>query len=334
MEKSFESMLQLMHSMADTMARLQQDVNDLKKQNYCCSACGKGTISSTRSHRVVPVSTDAAPSTVTQTASINGRPSTVYDRSTEVLPIATTVLVPTEPKEDPINRAPRKPSLGAAMLFQDGHVDTSSTTSRGKSLSVINAKSIHKLGDGLSNTARSSQTGEAMDYIGSSTARDCSPEMLSSREKEGRQPMLADLLWKRSNADGALLKHSPEERNAARRRRQLRSRCSLPSGVSFVAVACDGTVVAAPNSSTDSNDHDIRSNTGATSTELQETQRKPLEAKSTAMLNSDPSLSYACAAQSQQRWAQTLVTTCDGGLVGWVFDDRHVGATAVVDIAS
>jgi len=117
-----------------------------------------------------------------------------------------------------------------------------------------------------------------------------------SKPKGGRQPMLTDLLWKRSNAEGDLLKHSAEERTAARRRRQLRSRRSLPSGVSPVAVACDSTAaIPEPSSSTDSTDRDAHGHCGMPgvvppeqSPDRRHSCPNPAAANATATLSTDP----------------------------------------------
>lgn len=55
------------------------------------------------------------------------------------------------------------------------------------------------------------------------------PANLSSRSKAARNQTLADMLWKRSNTNGDLLKHTDEERNASRLRRQVRPRHSMPT---------------------------------------------------------------------------------------------------------
>ncbi|KAK1942879.1 Potassium voltage-gated channel [Phytophthora citrophthora] len=57
------------------------------------------------------------------------------------------------------------------------------------------------------------------------------PVNLSGRSRAAKNESLADILWKRSNTSGDMLRHTEEERGAARLRRQMRSRRSLPSEI-------------------------------------------------------------------------------------------------------
>ncbi|KAE9316918.1 hypothetical protein PF008_g18886 [Phytophthora fragariae] len=305
-EKTMECMMQLLHSMADNISRLQQDVGDLKRQKAHCKVCGT-------KDRDKPKVTPTATTTVTQSTGVNGRSSTVYDRSAEVHALA----LPS--KEDPENCGPRKLSLVAAMAAASldttlknrlesssasDHQTVHDTSQENGAVGLSSSEEKHpklkrpihsaKFSDGTSGTSRSAQRDESLSRLESHRSRNRSPDALSSRAKDGRQPMMADLLWKRSNADGDLLKHSPEERNAARKLRQLRPRSSLPSGVSPIAVACaDGSIQPEP----DSNDHDTRRNrkpksdaglTEQLGGDRQQSFRKPPESIPTAPLSTDP----------------------------------------------
>ncbi|KAL3663403.1 hypothetical protein V7S43_011808 [Phytophthora oleae] len=60
------------------------------------------------------------------------------------------------------------------------------------------------------------------------------PINLSGRSRAARSKTLADQFWKRSNTSGDMLKHTDQERSAARIRRGMRSRLSLPSEVTII----------------------------------------------------------------------------------------------------
>jgi CRP-like cAMP-binding protein len=118
MEKSVESMLQLMHSMADNIARLQQDVSELKRQAPLCKSCGEAA-SSLKGHRVAPAAPEAPLCPVIpvgQPASVNGRLPTLYDRSNEVHPMKAATFA--DGREAPSSPEPRTVSGGCHDVCQ------------------------------------------------------------------------------------------------------------------------------------------------------------------------------------------------------------------------
>jgi len=76
------------------------------------------------------------------------------------------------------------------------------------------------------------------------------PPTLSSRSKASRtprNPTYTDMLWKRSSMSGDLLRHTDGERNAARVRREMRTRLSLPSELTAVTDPNDETKPREPD---------------------------------------------------------------------------------------
>ncbi|KAG1684766.1 hypothetical protein DVH05_010547 [Phytophthora capsici] len=88
----------------------------------------------------------------------------------------------------------------------------------------------HEAHPARDNVQTTSPRSEAVSVVRTegSTPDDRYPVNLSGRSRATRNESLADMLWKRSNTSGDMLRHTEEER---RLRRQIRSRRSMPSEI-------------------------------------------------------------------------------------------------------
>ncbi|KAE9351695.1 hypothetical protein PR003_g4764 [Phytophthora rubi] len=232
--QSSHSVLLLLQSMAKNIEKLQHDVEVLRDRDCGrCSNCGSGRPKVRTIQRVAPASMlDQRHLNV----SANSRVASMH------APIT---------KEDHQAQAPRKPSF---VAHRRGSISLASSQTRSTRDNKAPITILHRNRsntqdqDGMNHSTHSRREKASVRSVKSprtevvpmSTTADTRPQMeidrypvnLSSRSRAAQHQTLADLLWKRSNTSGDMLKHTEVERNAARLRRQMRSRRSLPSEVS------------------------------------------------------------------------------------------------------
>ncbi|KAE8956521.1 hypothetical protein PR003_g14392 [Phytophthora rubi] len=208
--------------MAGNIARLQQDVSDLKtRETRRCSRC------ECSGHR--SIQRLASPSVFTYQSGVLVDPATT--------------------KEEFQDQTSRKPSFVASAVALKKRL--SHRSSDNKTPRAILRKNRSKPQDDSSDqstavtrvvpTPRTEVTVMSKpDEVSTPSQADRYPTSLSGRSKAARNPTLSDILWKRSNTSGDLLKHTDEERQAARLRHQIRTRRSLPSESGAEQVPGDG----------------------------------------------------------------------------------------------
>ncbi|RLN70683.1 hypothetical protein BBJ28_00018828 [Nothophytophthora sp. Chile5] len=270
MEQTLENMMKLMHSMADSIGQLQQDVNYLKGREHYCVGChgetnnnssptataaviDSPTAKMTRRYSApirndAEVAEEATPKEEGAVASVSNAESGQRWASTST--IGESKSPAARPMVPPPSSSPQ--SIGKPQAVRKRHSNLQET--------------IANVFDRVSNSGRSlakQETGEAKAKVlpssdGPVTSKPAGPVFRReeaaftqrfSRNKTDhrlveRHSTLADMLWKRSDTDGNLLKYTIEERNAANERRQVRTRRSLPlevesSGRTGDAVAFD-----------------------------------------------------------------------------------------------
>ncbi|RLN57457.1 hypothetical protein BBJ28_00020205 [Nothophytophthora sp. Chile5] len=246
MEQTLENMTRLMHSMADSIGQLQQDVNYLKSRENHCVGCQKETDSNSKS---------------TATAAVKGAPIVKMTRRYSVpIRIDAEVVEEATPKEDGavasisnVESSQRwaststtgKPKSPTAKPMAPP--PSSSPQSIGKPQAVRKRPSnlqetLANVFDRVSHSGRppaKREAGEAKAKVLPSldcpvTSKSAGPifrqEEAALTQRYGQSSTnrllenhstLADLLWKRSDTEGNLLKYTTEERSAARQRRQL-----------------------------------------------------------------------------------------------------------------
>ncbi|GMF54842.1 unnamed protein product [Phytophthora fragariaefolia] len=228
--QSLSNLLLLMQSMAKNIEQLQRDVNALRSRDCGhCSNCSSTCPNARVTQRVASTS--------------------MLDQRGVVVPSESRIASLRAPlaKEDYRSNAPRKPSIVVA------HRTPAATSSTKIKSSGDNKAPISMLRRNRSNaqassgqdiphskrekaSARSVKSPRAevvplstnVDPV-TQTGIDRYPTNLSSRSRAARNQTLTDMLWSRSNTNGDMLRYTDEERNAARMRRQFRSRRSLPS---------------------------------------------------------------------------------------------------------
>ncbi|KAG6614939.1 Voltage-gated Ion Channel (VIC) Superfamily [Phytophthora cinnamomi] len=230
--QSNQSLLQLVQSMAKSMEKLQQDVKMLRNRDCArCSNCGSGRPKPRPSQRVSSASMLDERYII---ASTDSRVASLHAPTT---------------KEDYQTQAPRKPSLVAIPRVPTSTKNRKTHHSGDSNYPIAilrrNRSNTQDL-DGPDQSTRSKREKASVvksprtEVVQISTTTEPIPQPdigrypvdLSSRSRAARNQTLADLLWKRSNTSGDMLKHTKEERDAARLRRQIRSRRSLPSEMS------------------------------------------------------------------------------------------------------
>ncbi|GMF12484.1 unnamed protein product [Phytophthora lilii] len=246
-DTTLENLLLLVKSMANNLERLQKDVSDLKTRDHChcCKRCnGEKIGTNTNSvHRVA-----SAPTETLVTQSNTHSLVSLATRKHEIVPTKAA-------KEDHQAPIPRKPSLVAiapSVATALGSIG-SSRHSGGEKHTVAVLRNIRSKENGTDGSRTCQEHSRRENPIVSplksskselvtANAGDSSqlhadgdkyseryPANLSSRSKAARNQTLADILWKRSNTSGDLLKHTDEERSASRLRRQIRTRHSMPT---------------------------------------------------------------------------------------------------------
>ncbi|KAG7380823.1 hypothetical protein PHYPSEUDO_006756 [Phytophthora pseudosyringae] len=212
------SVLLLVQSMADNISRLQQDLSELKNQacGHCCTCGGASAnpIHNQRAaalarHRVEP---KISPNKEESQAQTSRKPSFV------VIPRPSASTSPTKNNRSGDTKNPIAALRKLRSKTQDSQADPdlpAQAVSLNREEVVTTTTDVEKL----------VACAEPPPYADG----DRYPANLSSRSRAARNQTLADVLWKRSNTSGDMLKHTDEERQAARLRRQIRTRHSLPT---------------------------------------------------------------------------------------------------------
>ncbi|GMF63091.1 unnamed protein product [Phytophthora fragariaefolia] len=245
-DKTLTNLLFIVESMAGSLARLQQDVSDLRKRDSRCRRCE---------------CCEPHYNLATQRA-LNSSPGVNVD---SVVNITKFHYQTTRKPSLVASQAPLNKRLNKRL----SHRSSDSKIPHGflrKIKSKIQENNPDETSPKRENkVARPTQTPRT-EVVVISTTNEVSPDpqvdryppSLSGRSKAARNSTLLDILWKRSNTIGDLLKHTDEERQAARLRRQIRTRRSLPSepGTGLEDGNDDAPVQAIPGD-TSSNDDEL-----------------------------------------------------------------------------
>jgi CRP-like cAMP-binding protein len=230
-EKTLETMMQLMQTMVANIGRLQEDVDELKAREFCCKRCGdvaqqslpEPVVPSTAATAVVKPVGEPEARAISQVNSCSPTLRPVEDEALDIKERARDKMESKTPPNVLENLPPANAAPKAGKAAQDAD--------RGGPLSLACVKSGGK-GPRVDRSAWTSTDGSLPQPELARYADGNSPKC-SSRTKTERHPSFSDLLWKRRNTSGGLLKQPP---SLSKGRRQLKTRQSLPAGAS-VAVA-------------------------------------------------------------------------------------------------
>jgi CRP-like cAMP-binding protein len=230
-EKTLETMMQLMHTMVESIGRLQRDVNELKSRTCCCSR-EPGASKGNRHH--APKRSKSATVVANRDLDRGQAPAKHSPDREHADSEEPRTIVNESAKQEP--QASRKSSL-LAML--PSSIRSISRQNSGNSTSPNARTGLMNSGRASQRSPKSKNSGSKVSPRSDVSAVDKSESSLlpleldpyanprhSSRSRPGRQPTLADILWKRSNSS------TDHARTPSRNSQTLKSRHSMPAGVS------------------------------------------------------------------------------------------------------
>ncbi|GMF34773.1 unnamed protein product [Phytophthora fragariaefolia] len=243
-EKALEKMMQLMHTMAENISRLQQDVAKLKDREISCGGnCNNADrmgqtlleeLKKRRSHSDI-VDKSLFENYINMTAYVSKRPSEKLIEK-DVLTDA-----PVQHESQPpcgTSLLSILPSTGRGIPCRGEVAATRGTINDTRRGIIYSGRScqlqslyVHKTGNpSMKVTPRSDLPGLHTDIDSEEPLEIVDPYSQSQQgrhSKSGRHPTLADMLWKRSNTSVDLLRRS----SASKIPQKLKTRHSLPAGI-------------------------------------------------------------------------------------------------------